>query len=95
MSLMLFLKAGLGDDGKFDISAGRGYNPRYESDEWHCGTTPDAPGNKRRGGLVHRDRTARQRGEISRRPRGGNWELDGEASANCERQNEKRRDNAV
>ena len=71
MSLMLFLKAGLGDDGKFDISAGRGYNLRHECDEWHCETTPDAPGNKRRGGLVHRDRTARQRGEISRRPQGG------------------------
>ena len=65
-------QAELGNDKeKFDIPAGWGYNPRHECDEWHCETTPDAPGNKRRGGLVHRDRTARQRGEISRRPQGG------------------------
>ena len=34
-------------------------------------TTPDAPGQKGRRGLVHRVRTAGPRREISRRPRGG------------------------
>ena len=54
---------------KFDIPVGRGYNPRHECDEWHCETTPDAPGPKRRSELVHREWTARtaEKAVVSRR----------------------------